>query len=150
MGEPHVSVVMPCYNVAPWLPRCLDETLSALPSDGELIAVDDGSADTTLAILKKRAETDGRLRVIAAPHAGVSAARNRALDALRGRYVFFVDPDDGVEPDFFTSMVAALEHDGADACICGYSERDDGCEERREVRLKGDYRFRNNDDIRQC
>lgn len=144
---PRISVVVPCYNVERWLPRCLDETLVALPPDAELIAVDDGSTDATLSVLRERASTDARIRVVAIAHAGVSAARNRALDLCRGTYVFFVDPDDGVEPDFFTSMVETLERDGADACVCGYSERADGSETRRTVRLKGDYRFRMNAEI---
>ena len=146
-GEPRISVIVPCYNVERWLPRCLDTTLAALPSDAELIAVDDGSADSTLDILRACAKADARVHVIASAHAGVSAARNRALDALRGDYVFFVDPDDAVEPDFFTSMVEALEREGADCCVCGYSERPDGDETCHAVRLKDDYRLRSNAEI---
>ena len=144
---PRISVIVPCYNVERWLPRCLDETLAALPPDAELLAVDDGSTDATLSILRARAVVDARIQVIAAAHAGVSSARNRALDVCHGTYVFFVDPDDGVEPDFFTAMIEALERDGADCCVCGYSERADGSEARRAVRLKGDYRFRTNAEI---
>ena len=147
-GVPRLSAIMPCYDVARWLPRCLDETLSALPPDGELIAVDDASHDDTLAILRARAAVDSRLTVIAAPHGGVSVARNRALDVARGKYVFFVDPDDGVEPDFFSAMTEALERDRADCCICGYCERADGSDVcGPAIRLKGDYRFRSNDEI---
>lgn len=146
-GDPRISVIVPCYDVERWLPRCLDATLAALPPDGELIAVDDGSTDGTLAILRARAATDVRMRIMAVAHAGVSAARNRALDVMRGEYVFFVDPDDAVEPDFFTSMVEALEREGADCCICGYSERTDGDDACRTVSLKGDYRFRSNGEI---
>lgn len=147
-GVPRLSAIMPCYDVARWLPRCLDETLSALPPDGELIAVDDASHDDTLAILRARAAVDSRLTVIAAPHGGVSAARNRALDVARGKYVFFVDPDDGMEPDFFSAMTEALERDRADCCICGYCERADGSDIcGPAIRLKGDYRFRSNDEI---
>lgn len=147
-SAPRLSAIMPCYDVARWLPRCLDETLAALPADGELLAVDDGSHDATLAILRERAKSEPRLKVMAAPHGGVSAARNRALDVARGKYVFFVDPDDGVEPDFFSVMTEALERDDADGCICGYAEREDGSDIfDTSVRLKGDYRFRSNEEI---
>lgn len=146
-AAPRISVIVPCYNVERWLPGCLDETLAALPPDAELIAVDDGSTDATLAVLQARAAVEPRMRIIAAAHAGVSAARNRALEVMRGDYVFFVDPDDGVESDFFTDMAGALEREGADCCVCGYSERADGGETRHTVRLKGDYRFRSNAEI---
>lgn len=142
-----MSVVLPCYNVERWLPRCLESVFAALPASAEVIAVDDGSADATLAILRARAEDESRLTVLAAPHAGVSAARNRALDAARGKYVFFVDPDDGVEPDYFTALVGRLEQTGADTVICGYSEREDGTDDVRTVKLKAAYDFHTNDEI---
>ena len=139
-----LSVIMPCYNVAPWLPRCLESVFVALPSNAEVIAVDDGSTDSTSAVLAGWAETDRRLRVLLSSHGGVSAARNRALDAAVGKYVFFVDPDDAVEVDFFSAMVEALERDGADCCVCGYYEGEDGADAWRTVGLKEDYRFRSN------
>ena len=131
----------------PWLPRCLDDVFAALPASAEAIAVDDGSTDATLRLLRERAASELRLRVIAASHAGVSAARNRALDAVRGRYVFFVDPDDGVEPDYFTAMVGELERSGADTVLCGYSEREDGAETVRDVLPKANYAFGSNAEI---
>ena len=146
-GEPRISVIVPCYDVERWLPRCLDTTLAALPPDGELIAVDDGSADGTLAILRARAGLDARVRVVPVAHGGASAARNRGLDLAGGRYVFFVDADDEVDPDYFSAMVEALERDEADCCVCAMSEREDGGTVRRPSRLKGDYRFRTNAEI---
>ena len=147
MNDPVASVVIPCYDVARWLPRCLDDVLAALPADAEAIAVDDGSTDETPRILRERAKVDARLHVIAVSHGGVSAARNRGLDVARGKYVFFVDPDDGVAPDFFTAMIDALERDGADCCNCAYSEHEDGSDDDRVVHLKGDYRFKTNEEI---
>ena len=137
-AHPEISVVLPCWNVEPYLVRCLDSVLSALPAAAEVVAVDDGSTDATPSLLEARAADDGRLRVLARPHRGVSAARNAALDAARGRLVFFVDPDDEVAPDFFAAMSAALERDGADCCVCAFEGSP----------LKGDYRFRTNAEIR--
>ena len=142
--QPRISVILPCYNVERWLPDCLESVFAALPEDAEAIAVDDGSADSTLAILSGRARTEPRLKVVPIAHAGVSAARNRALDVACGEYVFFIDPDDTVEPDFFSSMLEAMIRDEADCCLCAYSEHEDGSDEFRTVRLKGDYHYESN------
>ncbi len=136
--KPEVSVVIPCWNVSQWLTRCLDSVFEALPDSAEAIAVDDGSTDDTLAVLEARAKSEPRLRVLANPHRGVSAARNAALDVAKGRFVFFVDPDDRVEPSYFSAMTEALERDGADVCVCAYEGSP----------LKGDYRFGTNAEIR--
>ncbi len=133
-----VSVVIPCWNVSQWLTRCLDSVFAALPQSSEAIAVDDGSTDDTLDVLSERAKSEPRLKVLAKPHRGVSAARNAALDAARGRIVFFVDPDDQVEPTYFSDMIDALRRDDADLCVCPYVGST----------LKGDYRFRTNAEIR--
>ena len=135
--SPEISVIIPCWNVATWLPRCLDEVLPALPAAAEVLAVDDGSTDRTLTILKARAAREGRLTVIESAHRGVSAARNLGLDRARGRLVFFVDPDDGVEPDFFRAMASELDRAAADLCVCAF----------KGASLKGDYRFASNAEI---
>ncbi len=137
-SPPEISVVIPCWNVSPWLARCLDSVFVALPSSAEAIAVDDGSTDDTLAILEARAKSEPRLKVIAGAHRGVSAARNAALDAACGKVVFFVDPDDRVDPEYFSAMTSALAGDGADICVCAYEGSS----------LKGDYRFATNAEIR--
>ena len=133
-----ISVVIPCWNVGQWIGRCLDSVLAALPKDAEAIAVDDGSTDGTRGILVSRAASDPRVRVVAADHRGVSAARNAALSVARGRLVFFVDADDRVEPEFFSAMSEAIDRDSADCCVCAFAGS----------RLKGDYRFKTNAEIR--
>ena len=137
-AEIEISVVIPCWNVSPWLGRCLDSVFAALPPRSEVLAVDDGSTDETLSILRERAAHEPRLKVHAAVHRGVSAARNAALDAAKGETVFFVDPDDRVEGDYFSAMAGALSRDGADVCVCAYSGSP----------LKGNYRFESNAEIR--
>ncbi len=133
-----ISVVIPCWNVSQWLARCLDSIFKALPDSAEAIAVDDGSTDDTLAILEARAKSEPRLKVIPKAHRGVSAARNAALDAAKGRVVFFVDPDDEVEPNYFSAMLEALDRDNADVCVCAYNGSP----------LKANYRFKTNAEIR--
>lgn len=133
-----ISVIVPCWNVATWLSACLDSVLGALPPESEVLAVDDGSTDQTPAILKARAARDGRLVVLSSAHRGVSAARNLALARARGRFLFFVDADDGVTPDYFRAMTGALEREGAALCVCAFAGE----------KLKGDYRFSSNAAIR--
>lgn len=142
-----LSVIVPCRNVARWLKRCLDEIFAALPENAEVIAVDDGSTDSTASILSAAALADSRVSLIRQENRGVSAARNAALDAARGKYVFFVDPDDGVESDFFAPMVRAMEKENADYCICGYRRRNDLSDDFRDVHLKEAYDLRTNAEI---
>lgn len=142
-----VSVVMPCWNVERWLPRCLDEVFAALPESAEVIAADDGSTDSTRVILEERAAREPRLKVLALPHGGVSAARNAALDVACGEWVFFVDPDDGVEPDFFTAMLEAVRGADADCCVTAMRERSEDGVFGEATSLKGGYRFATNAEI---
>lgn len=150
------SVIIPCYNVERWLGRCIDSVASAMPEGGELIAINDGSADGTGALLRGLrdslagtfAASGRRFSALSIPHAGVSAARNAGLGAAEGEIVFFVDPDDEVEPDFFSKMIAAMERDVADCCICAFKTRRDGdAAAPREDALKADYSFASNGDI---
>ena len=94
-----VSVIIPVYNVADYLPfamqSCIDQTLR----DVEFICVNDGSTDNSLEILKKYAELDGRITVIDKPNGGVSSARNRGIDESCGEWIMFLDPDDYLEPN---------------------------------------------------
>lgn len=145
-SQVETSVIIPCWNVAPWLPRCLEEVFTALPAAAEVIAVDDGSDDATGEILERFASVHPELKVFTQPNAGVSAARNRALGASSGEFIFFVDPDDGVEPDFFTSILERMRETGADYCVSGYRTRcDDGSF--KDVGLRRPYEFTSKDEI---
>ena len=145
--EKKLSVIIPCWNVAPWLRRCLKSVFAALPEGGEVIAVDDGSTDGTGEILREAALSNEALKVISQENRGVSAVRNRALDEALGEFVFFVDPDDYVEDGFFSVMIAAMERDVADYCIAPYKTQKDAASAARTISLKGDYRYSTNDAI---
>ena len=88
------SIIIPVYNVAPYLRECLDSVLKQTFTDWEAICVDDGSTDGSGAILDEYAAKDKRFRVIHQANAGVSAARNAALDIMNGEWVGFLDADD--------------------------------------------------------
>lgn len=89
------SVIIPVYNAARYLRDSLDTLCSQTFGDWEAICVDDGSDDESASILEEYARRDKRLKVVRQSNAGVSAARNRALDVAQGEYVLFLDADDG-------------------------------------------------------
>lgn len=103
-----VSVVVPCHNAAPFLARTLVAICSQSWRDLEIILVDDGSTDDSIAVAE--AVGDPRLRIIRqAASGGPSAPRNRAIAESRGRYVFFCDADDVMRPGKIEEQVRILE-----------------------------------------
>ena len=142
------SLIVPCWNAADTLAVCLACVREQTFGDFEAIFVNDGSTDDTAAILASAAAQDPRIRVITQPNRGVSAARNAGLDAARGVYIFFADPDDTFSSEMLARGVAAMEADGADYCAFAYRQRDAGGDDFRLVALKGDYRYRTNAEIR--
>jgi glycosyltransferase involved in cell wall biosynthesis len=89
-----LSIVIPVYNVASYLARCLDSVLVGNAFTGEVICVNDGSTDSSLDVLREYAQHYSNIRIINQPNAGLSAARNVGLDAASGDYIFFLDSDD--------------------------------------------------------
>lgn len=111
MQDPLLSVIVPVYNAAPWLQRCLDSMVGQTYRNLEIICVNDGSADGSAAILDEYAAKDARIKVIHQENAGVSAARNAGLDAATGEFVTFVDADDWVELWGYEKAVSCMEDD---------------------------------------
>ena len=145
--NPIASVVIPCFNVEKYLEAALESVLAQTFADFEVIAVDDGSTDGTGAMLKRFAGRDSRILVVTQSNCGVSSARNRGIDAARGKYVFFVDPDDFAHPEMLERGISEMENSNSDMCIFAYRRRIGDAEEWNVMSLKGDYRYRSNDDI---
>lgn len=118
-GGAMVSLIIPVYNVAPYLKVCLDSILSQSFRNWEALCVDDGSTDGSGAMLDAYAARDVRFRVIHQVNQGVSMARNEGLRHARGVYVMMVDPDDWIEPDMVECMVGVMEETGTELGICG-------------------------------
>lgn len=93
-AHPAISIIVPVYNVKPYLDRCVSSVLAQTFTDWELMLIDDGSTDGSGEVCDACARRDPRVRVIHQPNSGVSAARNRGLDKARGEYVMFLDADD--------------------------------------------------------
>lgn len=119
-----ISIVFPVYNKSELLPTTLPSLLSQTYRDFELIAVDDGSTDGSGDFLDRLAKTDTRVKVIRQPNAGVSAARNAALDRASGDYVVFADADDTVCPDWLEVLAKEAETSGADIVVSGFFSTD--------------------------
>lgn len=94
-----ISVIVPVYNVATWLRRCVDSILAQTFTDFELILVDDGSTDSSPAICDEYVSKDKRVSVLHSANAGLSSARNSGLLIASGDYISFVDSDDWISPD---------------------------------------------------
>lgn len=94
-----VSVIIPCYKQAVFLPQALDSVLAQTLGDLECIVVNDGSPDNTRDVVASYLLRDSRVRYVEQSNRGVSAARNRGLAEARGRYIQFLDADDLIEPE---------------------------------------------------
>ena len=116
-----VSIIVPVYNVAPYLPRCIESLLGQTHSNVEVILVDDCSKDDSKSVMQEYAQRDNRVCTIYQPkNKGVSAARNRALDLISGDWVCFCDGDDWYELDFVEKMLDCAKKENADYIMCNY------------------------------
>jgi len=112
---PRLSVVVPVYNVAPYLPECLDSLLNQSYHDLEILAVNDGSTDESLSILREYEEkAAGKLKVFTKENGGLSDARNAGLALARGEYVAFLDSDDFADPDLYEKLYDKAKEKNAD------------------------------------
>ena len=113
-----VSVIVPVYNVAPYLKRCIKSILNQSYAKLEVILVDDGSTDGSGKICDKLKETDNRIMVIHQANKGLSGARNTGIDNCHGQYVCFVDSDDYVHPDYVRYLYDMCQNNDCEIGIC--------------------------------
>jgi glycosyltransferase involved in cell wall biosynthesis len=106
-----VSVIIPVYNVAPYLERCIDSVLQQTLKDIQIICVNDGSTDNCGEILKKYAD---RVQIITQKNQGLSMARNNGMSCAVGEYIGFVDSDDWISPDFYEQLYNAAKNEAAE------------------------------------
>ena len=115
-----ISVIVPVYNVQPYLHRCVDSVLAQTYTDWELILVDDGSPDRCPVICDEYAAKDNRIRVIHKENGGLSDARNCGLDIATGDFVMFLDSDDYIHHNMLMTMYRLCVDEGADIVQCAY------------------------------
>lgn len=124
MSNIKLSIIVPIYNVAPYLRKCVDSLLAQDYSDYEIILVDDGSPDACPQICDEYAikSQESRvkshelpcIRVIHRKNGGLSAARNSGIEVAQGKYIMFVDSDDYIEPNVLGGLIAQIERDNLD------------------------------------
>lgn len=114
-----ISVIIPVYNVADYLPNCLDSILNQSVKEVEIICVNDGSSDNSLEILKDYEKKDKRVIIIDKENEGSGVARNAGLAIANGKYVYFVDGDDWLEANSLEHMLKKAEDLNTDILIFG-------------------------------
>ncbi len=122
-----VSVIIPVYNSAKYLSRCLDSVLNQTYKDIEVVMIDDGSADESGRICDEYAKRDVRVKVYHQENQGASIARKNGIGRSRGEWLTFVDSDDWVEGDYIERLYAALIHYGVKMVACDQLQHKEGC-----------------------
>jgi len=117
---PRLTILIPVYNQAGYLPLCLQSIGKQEFTDFEIIAVDDGSTDGSRSILDAYAADERRIRVIAKSNGGYGSALNAGLAAAKGDYIGIVEPDDTIEAPMYRVLMAAAEQTQADIVKCSF------------------------------
>ena len=138
MPQPLVSIIVPAYNAAGCIRRCVQSICSQSYPNLEVLLLNDGSKDDTLAVCRELAAADARIRVIDKPNTGAADTRNQGLALAKGAYIQFADSDDTLLPGSTANLVAAAQRSGADLVLAPYRmmvPRKDGGYDTREYAL---------------
>ncbi len=119
-----ISVIIPVYNVAPYLERCLFSVVNNTYKNLDIICINDGSTDESLDILKSFQQKDNRIRVVSQENQGLSAARNTGLRCLakESRFISFIGSDDWIHPQFFEILLNLAKKTSSDLIVGGYAK----------------------------
>lgn len=119
-GNVKVSIVVPIYNVEKYLRQCLDSIANQTLKEIEVICVNDGSTDTSPAIIQEYVKKDSRFKCIDKPNTGYGNSMNRGFDLACGEYIGIVESDDYADPDMFESLYNQAHKHNLDAIKSGY------------------------------
>ncbi len=119
MDEKIISIIVPIYNCGNYLVQCIESIINQTYQDLEIILMDDGSTDQSGVICDEYEKKDKRIKVIHQNNSGVSTARNNALKIAKGAYIGFVDADDWIDREMYSSMLRIMQKRNADVVICG-------------------------------
>lgn len=120
--EEKISVIVPVYNLEKEIAKCLMSLIFQKHQNYEIIVVDDGSTDNTAQILDCLKNKSDNIRIFHTKNHGLSAARNFGIKKATGKYISLVDGDDYVDPNFLSSLYAAVKEADAEIAICGYTD----------------------------
>ena len=104
-SQPLISIIVPIFNAEPYLEQCLDSVLAQTYRELDIICLNDGSTDGSLAIMQAYADRDERIRVIDKQNQGYGATCNRGLEEAHGSWISIVEPDDWIEPGMYADML---------------------------------------------
>lgn len=150
-NQPIVSVIIPVYNVEKYVQLMLDSICKQSLEDIEIICINDGSTDSSLAILKKNADIDKRISLYSQENRGQSVARNKGISIAKGKYLYFMDSDDILEERALETLSARMEEELLDVLYfdgSGFSTELD--EEDEEVKRFQTYYRRNGNYPKVC
>lgn len=116
---------MPFYNAEKTIEKSIRSALNQTESSFELLAIDDGSTDSSLSIVQKISLEDNRIKFFSCNHGGISVARNLALQYASGEYLYFLDADDIMEPTLLEKMCLAMEKNNAQIAFCRFKNVDE-------------------------
>ena len=114
------TVIVPCYNMEKTISACLDSLVNQTSQELEILVIDDRSKDRTAEIVKEYQMKYPQVRMIQKENGGISSARNCGLENIRTPYFGFVDSDDTVESDMFETMLAKIQEENSDLCVCNF------------------------------
>ena len=120
----NLSIIVPVYKAEQYIHECVDSILNQIYTDFELILIDDGSPDNCGRICDEYARKDNRIKVIHQKNSGVSVARNKGVEVSTGKYISFVDSDDYISPEMYSTLMDTALSSDADIIKCGYQEFD--------------------------
>lgn len=115
-----VSIIIPIYNAENYLSRAIESVQNQTLKDIEIILVNDGSTDGSLAICEEYRDKDKRIKLINIVNSGVAVARNRGIEIATGDYLGFVDADDYIDDSMYENMYKRIIGDSSDICVCNY------------------------------
>jgi len=121
MRHPIISIIVPVFNTAQYLARCIDSLLLQDFNDIEIVCINDGSTDDSLSILEQYEKLDPRIIIVSQKNAGLAAARNAGISVSKAPYIMFCDSDDWFEHKTCSTMLGALLKYNVDLAICGVS-----------------------------
>ena len=115
-----LSIIVPVYNTAQYLPQCIDSIIKQSFKNWELIIIDDGSTDGSAEICEEWAQKDARIKVIHKDNSGQADSRNQALKICKGTYIGFVDSDDWLEDTMYEILMRDIKTTNSDIAICNH------------------------------
>lgn len=127
-----ISVIIPAYNVEPYIERCLKSVVNQTYKNLEIIIINDGSTDNTPFLCDKWEKQDKRIRVIHKENGGLSSARNIGIENAQGDYLAFVDSDDWIEIDMYEYLIQLIKLYSVDVAFCDFARK----RNKRKIQLK--------------